>query len=107
MLGYADPFGSVGSPDAGVYYANLQVVNLGPTVVTINSISFSGPNVVVKFTTNLGSDTAASFSLTSASSVNGTYNPLVSTITALGSNQFQATTPYLGDAQQFYRVVHN
>jgi hypothetical protein len=107
MLGYADPFGSVGSPDAGVYYANLQVVQLGPTVVTINSISFSGPNVVVKFTTNLGSDTAASFSLTSSSSVNGTYNPLVSTITSLGSNQFQATTPYLGDAQQFYRIVHN
>jgi len=35
MLGYEDPFSSVGAPDAAVYYSGLTVVSLGsPTVVT-------------------------------------------------------------------------
>ena len=113
MLGYADPFGnSVGFPEAGAYFANLQVVQLPavalPSVVTINSIAISGGNVVITFTTSNAADTTSSFTLRSSTAVNGTYadvSPSAS-ITALGSNQFQASTPYLSGAQLFYRVYH-
>ena len=113
MLGYADPFGnSVGFPEAGAYFANLQVVQLPavalPSVVTINSIAISGGNVVITFTTSNAADTTSSFTLRSSTAVNGTYADVspAASITALGSNQFQASTPYLSGAQLFYRVYH-
>ena len=111
MLGYADPFGaSVGDPEAGAYFANLQVVQLPlPPVVTINSIVLNGGNMVIKFTTSSATDTTSSFTLRSSGAVNGTYNDVspAATITSLGSNQFQATTPYSGGGQVFYRILHN
>jgi hypothetical protein len=112
MLGYADPFGAtVGNAEAGVYYANLQVVQLPsllPPVIIINSIAISGGNVVIKFTTTSGSDTTSSFTVRKSGTVNGTYNDVspAATITSLGSNQFQATTPY-NAGTQFYRIHHN
>jgi hypothetical protein len=108
MLGYSDPYGgSVGSPDASVYYANLQVVQL-PATVTINSIAISAGNVVVTFTTSNPSDTTSSFTLQSSGTVGGTYSNVspAANISSLGSNQFQATTPYHGGTQ-FYRIHHN
>lgn len=108
MLGYADPFGAnIGSPEAGAYFANLQVVSLAPPTVTINSIAISGGNVIIKFTTSSASDTVSSFTLTSSSTVSGSYSAIGSTIISLGSNQFQASTPYVGGGQQFYRILHN
>ena len=109
MLGYADPFGaSVGNAEAGVYYANLQVVSLTPPVVTISSITISGGNVVIKFTTSSATDTTSSFTLRSSGTVNGSYTDVspAASITSLGSNQFQATTPYLGGGATFYRIFH-
>ena len=112
MLGYADPFGAtVGNAEAGVYYANLQVVqmpSLAPPTITINSIAISGGNVVVTFTTSSATDTISSFMLRSSSTVNGSYVDVspAATITSLGSNQFQASTPYSGGGQLFYRVYH-
>jgi hypothetical protein len=117
MLGYTDPFGgangtSIGAPDGGVYYANLQVVQLPvTTTVTINNITISGGNVVIKFTTSNGSDTTSSFTLQSSGTVSGSYGNVSppANITSLGSNQFQASTPYNGATQltQFYRIEHN
>lgn len=107
MLGYSDPFSSVGSSDAGVYYANLQVVDLGPTKMTINNLSINGNNIVIKFTSSNPEDSAASFSLVSAGPLTNTYAPVTATIISLGQNQYQATTAYTGDAQQFYRILHN
>ncbi len=112
MLGYADPYGSsLGNPEAGVYYANLQVVSLpsvAPSIMTINSIVVSGSNVVITFTTSSGLDTTSSFTLRSSGTVNGTYNDVspAATITSLGGNQFQATTAYTGGTE-FYRIHHN
>jgi hypothetical protein len=113
MLGYADPFGgTIGNAEAGAYFANLQVVRLPavalPSVITINSIAISGGNVVVKFTTSSATDTVSSFTLRSSTTVNGTYADVspAATITSLGSNQFQATTPYLSGGQLFYRIYH-
>jgi hypothetical protein len=110
MLGYADPFGnSVGDPEAGVYYANLQVVNLtvAPTTITINSIKIIGSNVVIDFTTSNGSDTTSSFAVQSSGVVNTGYSDVVPAagITSLGSNQFRATMTYTGGSN-FYRISH-
>jgi hypothetical protein len=113
MLGYADPYGAtVGSAEAGVYYANLQVVQLpaasAPIVITINKITITGGNVVINFTTSSLSDTISSFTLSSAGVINGAYGAVspAATITSLGGGQFQATTPYAGGTQ-FYEVQHN
>ncbi len=109
MLGYSDPFGAtVGNAEAGVYYANLQAVQLSATTVSINGITISGGNVVVKFTTSNGTDSTSSFTLQSSGTVNGTYSNVspAASIISLGGNQFQATTPYIGGTQ-FYRISHN
>ena len=76
--------------------------------MTINNISISGGNVVIKFTTSSASDTTSSFTLQGSGTVNGTYNSVspAANITSLGSNQFQATTHYAGGIQ-FYRIQHN
>jgi hypothetical protein len=109
MLGYADPYGaSIGTADAGAYFANLQVVDLNPIKVTINSIQIIGGNVIIKFTTTDTFDTASSFTLKSSNTLKGTYNTVGSaTITSIGVNQFQATVPYTGGGSAFYRVLHN
>jgi len=108
MLGYADPFGaSVGNPEQGVYYANLQVVDLTVSVITINSITISGGNVIIDFTTSNGADTTSSFVVQSSGVVNTGYSDVAPAagITSLGSNQFRATTPYTGGTM-FYRIRH-
>jgi hypothetical protein len=105
MLGYADPFGaSIGSPDAGVYYANLQVVQL-PTV-TVNSIAIAGANVVITFTTTDPSDTVGSFNLMTSTKASSGYAGLAGTFSSLGSSQFQVTTPYTAGAARFFKVTH-
>jgi len=108
MLGYADPYGtSIGSPEAGAYYANLQVVQLSPTVIKISSIAITGGNDVITFTTTDAADTTSTFTLQSSSTVNGPFtavNP-AATITSLGQNKFQATTPDTGGTL-FYRIQH-
>jgi hypothetical protein len=110
MLGYSDPYGaSIGNPEAGAYFANLQVVQLPlPSIMTINSITIIGGNVVIKFTTSNGSDTTSSFTLQSSGTVNGPYSNVspAAGITSLGGNLFQATTAYTGGIQ-FYRILHN
>ncbi len=112
MLGYADPYGaSIAGVEAGVYYANLQVVQLPATInttVTINKIAVSGGNVVITFTTSNPADTTSSFTLQSSGTVGGAYSGVspAASITSLGSNQFQATTPYLAGTQLFYRIQH-
>ena len=111
MLGYADPYGtstSIGSPEAGAYFANLQVVQLSAPTIKINSIAITGGNAVIKFTSSSAYDTTASFTLQSSGLVKGTYNNVspAAAITSLGSNQFQATVNYSG-GQQFYRIQHN
>ncbi len=109
MLGYADPFGStIGNPEAGVYYANLQVVSLQSTPILITGIAINGANVVITFLTQTASDTTSSFTLRSTGTLGGTFNDVspAASITSIGVNEFQATTPYLGGTQ-LYRIHHN
>ncbi len=105
MLGYADPFGAtVGAPDSGVFYANVQVVQL-PTE-RIDSINVIAPNDVIKFTTSDPSDTVTSFNLLTATNAVGTYTNLTGTFSPVAGTQFQVTTPYTAGAKRFFKITH-
>lgn len=102
MLGYDDPFSSVGEAAGAAYFANLSVVRIGAP--TITSINRSGANVTIGFNSNDGSATAASFALQSASSVSGPYADVTgASIAQLPSTAYQATTTSAASAQ-FYRI---
>ena len=106
MLGYADPFDSIGSTDGYAVFDNVRVVRLASTVVTtphITAISVSGSAVQVDFTGGTG-DGPSNFKLLRAGTVNGTYaEDTGATITSPSSGQFRATTTTNGD-MQFYRI---
>jgi len=105
MLGYADPFGaSVGDPSAGVYYANLQVVQL-PTI-RIDNIAVTNNNDVIQFTTSDPLDTTTAFNLLTSTNVVGTYTNLTGTFAPVSGTQFQVTTPFTGGFQRYFRVTH-
>jgi len=109
MLGYENPFGEAGTTDDGVYYANLQVVQLpstAPTVVLINSIVISGTNVVITFTSSSATDTTSSFTVQSAAVVTGPFTNVspAASIISLGGGVFQATLPYTASSQMFYQI---
>ena len=95
---------TVGNADAGVYYANLQVVQL-PTV-RMNSISIVNPNDVITFTTSDPLDIPTMFNLLTSTNIIGTYTNLTGTFSPVAGSQFQVTTPYTGGAKRYFRVTH-
>ena len=105
MLGYSDPYGgtggaSVGAQDAGVYYANLSVVQLSAPL--ISSTTVGGGNVTLNFASP---DSTATFVLQSASVVFGPYTDVspAPAITTLGNGQYQFVVPNTG-SQKYYRI---
>jgi len=105
MLGYADPFGaSIGSADAGVYYANLQVVQL-PTI-RIDNIAINGANNVITFTTSDPADISTAFNLLTATNILGTFTNQSGTFAPVSGTQFQVTTPFKGEAKRYFKVTH-
>lgn len=60
MLGYNDPFSSVGSPDAAVYYSGLTVVTIGSPTITTQPVS-----VVSGVTSNVTFSAVVAFPSTS------------------------------------------
>lgn len=108
MLGYDDPFSSIGSEDGAAFFSNLRVVQLGP--LNITGIALNNGNVVINFTTTDGDDTINSFNVLSSGTA-GTataIDTVVSgvTFTELGSGAFQATFPQPGVSAAFYRIKH-
>ena len=102
MLGYADPFSSIGDVAGAVYYANLSVVEIGPPEIT--DIARAGSNVTIDFTSNDGTDSASSFTLESASVVSGPYSAVPgAAITQVGAGVYQATASSTAD-EQYYRI---
>ncbi len=102
MLGYEDPFDSLGDPDAAAFFSDVQVVRLGTLKIT--GISTGGGNVVIQFTSP--DDNIA---LQSSGTVNGTYTDVspAATFTQDPVTQvFQTVYPQNGNAQ-FYRIRHN
>lgn len=102
MLGYSDPFNSIGNAPGAVYYSNLRVVRLGPP--TIASISRNGSNVSIIFGSSDGTDTAGSFKLQKSSIVTGSYvDDNTATITQLSDGRYQAITTSTAGTQ-FFRI---
>jgi hypothetical protein len=111
MLGYSDPFRSIGVGGAS-YYSNIRAVNLSTAAVAprITNTQIVGNNVVITFTTTSQSDTTANFVVQSESALLSSGNtwPDVSPAANItgGSGTFQATLPVNGSAQ-YYRIRHN
>jgi hypothetical protein len=114
MLGYEDPFGGTGGVsvetlDAAAYFSNLQVVQLGPPVIT--SVAVKNNQVVIQFVTTDADDTVSSFSLLSSGTsgaphVDGAV--AAATFTQPGPGlTFQVTTAKPTNAAQYYRIKHN
>jgi hypothetical protein len=104
MLGYNDPFNSVGAASGAVYYANLNVVRLGPPLIT--NISRSGSTVTIKFSSSDGTDTVGSFKLQKSTLVTGAYaDDDTAAITQLPDGTFQVTTTST-PGTQFFRIRH-
>ena len=99
MLGYEDPWDGGEDVDAAVYYSNLQVVRIGPPMIT--SMGLSGANAVMNFSV---SDDGGTFTVQSASKVNGPFSNVTATITPSGNGTFQVTVPQNGSVQ-FYRIL--
>jgi hypothetical protein len=104
MLGYNDPFNSVGSSDGAVYFSNLRVVSLASPIISQIAINTVNSTAVINFTTVDGDLIASSFALQSASAVGGPYADVSSaSISALSAGAFQAVVSQNG-ATQFYRI---
>jgi hypothetical protein len=102
MLGYCDPYASIGAPDGGVFYSNVRVVRLnGPT---ITSAAKSGSNFIVTFTDD-SNDPASAYRLLGSSTVTGTYTNMSATITQPSPGSYSASTPFTAGAK-FFRVQH-
>jgi hypothetical protein len=84
---------------------NLRVETFSaapPTTPAITGIQIVGGNVVISFT-GAATDSADSFSVVSATDVNGSYSPASATMSGSGGS-FQATLPKGGSSTQFYRI---
>jgi hypothetical protein len=73
-----------------------------PVPPVISGITLSGSTVTINFT---GSPAAApsSYSVVSATAINGSFSPVSATVTSLGRGSFQATLTK-GGAVQYYRI---
>jgi hypothetical protein len=103
MLGYSDPFNSVGNPVGAVYYSDLRIVRLAAPQIT--NINRAGTNVTIQFNSNDGTDNASNYRLQSSVLVTGTYTNLPSAvITALPGGNYQATASTT-EATRFFRIL--
>ncbi len=104
MLGYEDPYSSIGGGDAAVYYSNLRVVRLSPPLISETTLNAHTATYVFDFTSTDGEVTPSSFQVVASHSVQGPYTPVAgATIIQLGSGAFQATVPTSG-AIEFYQI---
>lgn len=106
MLGYCDAFDSTGVSGAAIIYDNVRVVSIAAAApaapITITKITSAGSNVTIDFTAG-ASDTTASFTVQSSSSVISGFSDLATTITSPSSGNFSTTFSKSGPLQ-FYRI---
>jgi hypothetical protein len=102
MLGYDDPFSSVGSLDAAVYYSNLRVVPVGPPIISQVALNHANDTAVINFTTADGDSTVSSFVVQASATLSG-FADVSASITALSAGAFQAVVPQSGNTE-FYRI---
>ena len=105
MLGYCDPYASIGASGGAVYYSNLRVVALtGPTITSVAVTPTNQLTLTLTFTDN-SNDPTTSFALYSAPTVAGTYASTATTITETSLGTYSATTAFSKtNLAKFYRV---
>jgi hypothetical protein len=104
MLGYNDPYLSIGAFGGAVYYSNVRVVALGNPLITAQAVSGSNFNVTF---TDQSNDPASSFRLLGSSLVGGSYTNMNATITQSGIGTYSATTAFSStNTAKFFRVQH-
>lgn len=104
MLGYCDPFASIGVNTSFVVLDNVRVVRLAGMTINPASFQAAGANVQFDFTLDLN-DTPSSFQVQSATAVTGPYANAAATIVQLSPGNYRATVPKSGEVR-FYRVRH-
>ena len=102
MLGYSDPFSSVGGKDGSAYFSNLRVVPVGAPYISQVALNNVNHTAVINFTTTDGDNTVASFAVQGSGGLSG-FADVPATITQLGAGAFQAVVPQ-GGAVEFYRI---
>lgn len=113
MLGYTDPYESIGTSPEGVlrgatYYSNVRVISLPgttPTTPNITSVGMieGGTKVQIDFTGG-ATDSIGDFTVQGKVNVTGTFTNETATISSLGSGSFRATLPVTGTTH-FYRIA--
>jgi hypothetical protein len=107
MLGYDDPYNSVGTADACAYYSNLRVVALAAPYISQLAANRVNNTAVINFTSTDGDTLPSSFTVVSSTSLKGPYSAASgATVTQLSAGAFQAVVPETG-AVQFYRILQN
>ena len=110
MLGYMDPYDTVGGNGGSVYFSNLRVVNLNTTAQTpvvsgVQSIN-NGTQIQINFS-GAASDDPSSFSVQSAATLSNSRANYATeggaVITSLGSGSFKAVVP-VSSAARFYFI---
>jgi hypothetical protein len=122
MLGYNDPFASIGEEDSAVFFSNLKVVQITPIQITsIMAVPITGgTNVVIRFTTTDGDDTPASFTMLTVPGAGFLTNsptglvtnvvqavPGTNTFSQLGTGAFQWVGKLTNGNQEFFQIKHN
>ena len=111
MLGYDDPFKSVGSFDGAAYFSNIRVVRIAAPVIT--SITANGTTVTITFTTTDADNVASDFTLlSSGTSTIGHVDTAVAGATftqlpdsAPGVATWKVTTTQPASHSQLYRIM--
>lgn len=102
MIGYTDPYSSVGSSQSFVLIDNLRVVRLqGITIATVTDL---GSELQLDFTFDLA-DAPSAFEVLRGTAATDITSPANATITELSPGSYRAVVAKVGD-QQFYRVRH-
>ena len=103
MMGYVDPFDSVGLSSSAVIYDNVRVIRAFQYRVT--SVVKSGGSILIDFTHPATAEPTSAFKLQSSATVDGPYADISATITqpSIGAYHVVASAP---DDFRYYRIRH-
>ncbi|HEY3863904.1 MAG TPA: hypothetical protein VGO59_18670 [Verrucomicrobiae bacterium] len=101
MLGYGDPFDSIGA-NGEAYFSNVRVVSLGAPAIT--GVTSSNGNLVITFTSPDADATPASFAVMSTTDLTKPFSTTApSTITQSGDT-FTAVTASSASGSKYFRI---
>ncbi len=102
MMGYVDPFDSIGLASSAVIYDNVRVIRSHPYRIT--SVVKSGGSILIDFTYLDTAEAASAFKLQSSATVDGPYADISATITQTAAG-FHVVASAPSDVT-YYRIRH-